>query len=48
MKVVIGGAGTFGQQMYRRLEATGKVEITGWIDPYYWEYRRFGMNVDPV
>ena len=33
-KVVIGGAGTFGQQMYRRLEATGKVEITGWIDPY--------------
>lgn len=47
-KVVIGGAGTFGQQMYRRLEATGKVEITGWIDPYYWEYRRIGMNVDPV
>ena len=47
-KVVIGGAGTFGQQMYRRLEATGKVEITGWIDPYYWEYRRVGMNVDPV
>ena len=34
--------------MYRRLEATGKVEITGWIDPYYWEYRRVGMNVDPV
>ena len=47
-KVVIGGAGTFGQQMFRRLEATGKVEITGWIDPYYWEYRRIGMNVDPV
>ena len=47
-KVVIGGAGTFGQQMYRRLEDTGKVEITGWIDPYYWEYRRIGMNVDPV
>ncbi len=47
-KVVIGGAGTFGQQMYRRLDATGKVEITGWIDPYYWEYRRVGMNVDPV
>lgn len=32
----------------RRLDATGKVEITGWIDPYYWEYRRVGMNVDPV
>ena len=47
-KVVIGGAGTFGQQMYRRLDATGRVEITGWIDPYYWEYRRVGMNVDPV
>ena len=47
-KVVIGGAGTFGQQMYRRLVTTGKVEITGWIDPFYWEYRRIGMNVDPV
>ena len=22
--------------------------IAGWIDPYYWEYRRVGMNVDPV
>lgn len=47
-KVVIGGDGTFGQQMYRRLVTTGKVEITGWIDPFYWEYRRIGMNVDPV
>ncbi len=47
-KVVIGGAGTFGQQMYRRLMATDKVEITGWIDPFYWEYRRIGLNVDPV
>ena len=47
-RVVIGGAGTFGQQMYRRLADTGKVDIVGWIDPYYWEYRRIGMNVDPV
>ncbi len=24
------------------------MEITGWIDPFYWEYRRIGLNVDPV
>ncbi len=47
-KVIIYGAGSFGQQMYNRLAATNKIKINGWVDPFYWAYRRCGLDVDPV
>ena len=45
-KVVIIMAGTFGQVMYERLSEY--CQIVGWYDEDYWEYRRCGMNVDPL
>lgn len=47
-KVVIYGAGTFGQQLHSRLAQSNKTQISAWIDPDYWEYRRCCMNVDPI
>lgn len=47
-KLVIYGAGTYGQQMYKRLNACNSVKLVGWIDQDYWEYRRCCMDVDPI
>lgn len=47
-KVVIYGAGTFGQQMQSRLSLSKTTQIASWIDPDYWEYRRCCMDVDPI
>lgn len=47
-RVVIYGAGTYGQQMYNRLKACKILDLVGWVDQDYWEYRRCCMNVDPV
>lgn len=47
-KVVIYGAGTFGQQIHKQLNLSKKTQIVGWIDQDYWEYRRCCMNVDPI
>lgn len=42
------GAGTFGQQLVRRLKNENKCTITTWVDDDYWEYRRCCMDVDPI
>lgn len=47
-RVAICGAGTFGQQLERRLRETRHCEITAWVDEDYWEYRRCCLDVDPV
>lgn len=47
-KVAVVLAGTFGQMVYNRLNSTGYCEVVGWYDDDYWEYRRCGMNVDPL
>lgn len=47
-KVAVVLAGTFGQMVYHRLKNTGYCEVAGWYDDDYWEYRRCGMNVDPI
>lgn len=47
-RVVIYGAGTFGQQIHKQLNLSKKTQIVGWIDQDYWEYRRCCMNVDPI
>lgn len=47
-KIVICGAGTFGQQLYKRISESGFCDIIGWIDYDYWEYRRCCINVDSI
>ena len=47
-KLVVYGAGTFGQQLVRRLKNDNQCNIVTWIDDDYWEYRRCCMDVDPV
>ena len=47
-KIVVYGAGTFGQQMVRRLKNENHCEIVSWIDEDYWEYRRCCMDVDSI
>ncbi len=46
--VVVYSAGTFGQQLVNRFKESGHCNIVGWIDDDYWEYRRCGLDVDPV
>lgn len=48
MKLVVYGAGTFGQQLVRRLKTESQCTITSWVDDDYWEYRRCCMDVDPI
>ena len=47
-KLAVYGAGTFGQQLVRRLKNEGQCTITTWVDDDYWEYRRCCMDVDPI
>lgn len=47
-KIAVYGAGTFGQQLVRRLKNDNHCNITTWIDDDYWEYRRCCMDVDPI
>lgn len=48
MNVVVYGAGTFGQQLVRRIKVENKCNLVAWVDGDYWEYRRCCMDVDPV
>lgn len=47
-RVAICGAGTFGQQLEKRLREKNHCDITAWVDYDYWEYRRCCLNVDPL
>lgn len=47
-KILVYGAGTFGQQLVKRFKKDRLAEIVGWVDDDYWEYRRCCMDVDPV
>ncbi len=47
-RVAICGAGTFGQQLEKRLRERNHCDITAWVDYDYWEYRRCCLNVDPL
>ena len=46
--IAIYSAGTFGQQLAKRIEECGYCNIVNWVDNDYWEYRRCCLNVDPV
>lgn len=46
--VVVYGAGTFGQQLVRRIKVENKCNLVAWVDGDYWEYRRCCMDVDSI
>lgn len=47
-KIVVYGAGTFGQQLINRFNEQDHCKIVAWVDDDYWEYRRCCLNVDSV
>lgn len=47
-RIAVYGAGTFGQQLVRRLKNDNRCNLVTWIDDDYWEYRRCCMDVDPI
>lgn len=47
-KIVVCGAGTFGQQLIKRFEEKKYCKIVSWIDDDYWEYRRCCLDVNPI
>ena len=46
--IVVYSAGTFGQQLMRRIEENHYCNVVGWVDVDYKEYRRCCLDVDPV
>lgn len=46
--IVVYSAGTFGQQLMRRIEENNYCKVVGWIDVDYNEYRRCCLDVDPI
>jgi glycosyltransferase involved in cell wall biosynthesis len=47
-RIVICGAGTFGQHLYRRLQGSGNYVVTGWVDELFEEYRLLGLQVQSL
>ena len=47
-RVVVYSAGTFGQQLVKCLQASNSGFLSGWVDDDFREYRRCGLDVDPV
>lgn len=46
--IVVCGAGTFGQQLVKRISESSFSNIVSWIDDDYWEYRRCCLDVNPI
>lgn len=46
--IVVYSAGTFGQQLMRRIKENEYCSVVGWVDVDYKEYRRCCLDVDPV
>ena len=46
--VVLFKAGVFGQHYRHYLEESGLCHVTGWLDDAYRQYRRCGLDVDPI
>lgn len=47
-KMVICGAGTFGQHLYRRLQRSSPSQLVGWIDELFEAHRHLGLAVSPL
>lgn len=44
-KIIIYGAGTFGQHLYKRLAKTEDISIVSWIDEMYDSYSKLGLPI---
>lgn len=47
-RIVLYGAGVMGQQIHHYLIREGHLDIVGWIDRSWQNYRKKGLGVDPV
>ena len=47
-RIVICGAGTFGQHLCRRLQRSQHTQVIGWVDELFEEHRRLGLAVSPL
>lgn len=47
-KLIIFGAGTFGQHLMNRIHASNKYELTGWIDNQYAGNNIFNFNISKI
>lgn len=47
-RIVICGAGTFGQHLYRRLQGNDSFLVAGWVDELFEEYRLLGLQVESL
>jgi FlaA1/EpsC-like NDP-sugar epimerase len=47
-KIVICGAGTFGQHLFKRLRESKHFKVTGWVDELFARYRSLGLAVDDL
>lgn len=45
-RLIICGAGTFGQHLNKRLLADNKYIISGWIDEWFEYYNKLGLHID--
>lgn len=45
-RIVLYGAGTYGQRLFQYLEKTGFCKVVAWVDQNYGEYRKMGLEVD--
>lgn len=45
-RIVLYGAGTYGQRLYRYLEDTGFCQVTAWVDRNYVQYQNMGLPVE--
>ena len=46
-KIILYGAGTYGQRLYQALQSTGFMQVVGWSDRNALALRELGLPVDP-
>ncbi|HCT90057.1 MAG TPA: hypothetical protein DF613_01545 [Lachnospiraceae bacterium] len=44
--VILYGAGTYGQRLYRYLQRTGFCRVAAWVDRNYMQFQNMGLNVE--
>jgi glycosyltransferase involved in cell wall biosynthesis len=45
-RIIICGAGTFGQHLFNRLSSNEFCEIVGWVDEWHEHYQKLGLSVN--
>ena len=47
-KILVCGAGTFGQHLVKRIRVGNKFELIGWVDNLHQMYKNLGLSVDSM